>query len=132
VAYTLRLDHLGGVGGQVAAHHVCRAFGTTAVLGSTVFVPCTDGTRAVRISGNGSISVAWHAAVPARGSPVVGGGVVWVVDYAAGTLDALDPATGALRGRVAVGVAPHFASLSLSGRRAFVGTLSGVVAVTGA
>lgn len=131
-AYTMRLDHLGGVGGQVASGYVCRAFGTSAVLGSTVFVPCTDGTRAVWVSPTGSFSVAWHAPVPARGSPVVGGGAVWVVDYSAGVLYALDPATGAVRGKVSVGAGPHFASLSLSGSHAYVGTLSGVVAVAGA
>jgi streptogramin lyase len=63
---------------------------------------------------------------------VVGGGVVWVVDYSAGRLYALDPTTGAVRASADVGAAPHFASLSLSGTRAFVGTLTGVVAVTGA
>lgn len=131
-AYTMRLSQLGGIGGQVSARSVCRAFGTTAVSGSTVYVPCTDGTRAVRIGSDGSISVVWHTPVPARGSPVVGGGVVWVVDYSAGRLYALDPASGAVRASVDVGAAPHFASLSLSGARAFVGTLSGVVAVSGA
>jgi streptogramin lyase len=131
-AYTTRLSHLGGIGGQVSARSVCRAFGTAAVSGSTVYVPCTDGTRAVRVSATGSIDVVWHAPVPARGSPVVGGGVVWVVDYSAGELYALDPQTGAVRAQVSVGAAPHFASLSLSGSRAFVGTLAGVVAVAGA
>lgn len=131
-AYTMRLTHLGGIGGQVSARSVCRAFGTAAVSGSTVYVPCTDGTRAVQVSAAGSISVVWHAPVPARGSPVVGGGVVWVVDYSAGELYALDLQTGTVRARANVGAAPHFASLSLSGSRAFVGTLAGVVAVAGA
>ena len=131
-AYTMLLAHLGGIGGQVFARSVCRGFGTAAVSGSTVYVPCTDGTRAVSIGADGSITVRWHAPVTARGSPVVGGGVVWVVDYSAGRLYALDPATGAVRASVAIGPGPHFASLSLSGTRAFVGTLSGVVAVSGA
>jgi polyvinyl alcohol dehydrogenase (cytochrome) len=131
-AYTMRLEHLGGIGGQVAASSVCRAFGTTAVAGATVYVPCTDGTRAVRVSPTGSMGVVWHAPVAARGSPVVGGGVVWVVDYSAGQTYVLDLATGAVRASIDVGTAPHFASLSLSGSRAFVGTLTGVVAVSGA
>ena len=131
-AYTMRLSQLGGIGGQVSSRSVCRAFGTAAVSGSTVYVPCTDGTRAVRVGSSGSISVLWHTPVPARGSPVVGGGVVWVGDYSAGELYALDPQTGTVRAQVSVGTAPHFASLSLSGSRAFVGTLAGVVAVAGA
>jgi hypothetical protein len=62
---------------------------------------------------------------------VVGGGAVWAVDYDAGTLYALDPGNGSVRARVHIGAAPHFASPTLSGSRAYVGTLDGVVAVGG-
>ena len=68
----------------------------------------------------------------ARGSPVVGGGVVWVVDYTAGVLYTLDPATGAVRQRLGIGTCPHFASPALARGRAYVGTMTGVVAVAGA
>ncbi|MDT4987963.1 MAG: hypothetical protein QOI74_2057 [Micromonosporaceae bacterium] len=130
--YVLRPDTLGGIGGEVAQANVCPAFGGAAVSGNTVYVPCSDGTRSVTVDGAGRITVGWHARVPARGSPVIGGGAVWVVDYDAGVLYALDPATGAVRQQIAVGEAPHFASPTLSRGRAFVGTLTGVVAVAGA
>ena len=34
--YTARLSHLGGIGGQVHGGPLCRAFGVSAVTGSTV------------------------------------------------------------------------------------------------
>jgi hypothetical protein len=131
-AYTLRTGQFGGIGGQVAQTSVCRAFGGPAVSGDTVYVPCADGLRAVRVTATGQMQVLWRGPAAGRGSPVVGGGAVWVVDYDAGTLFALDPATGAARQQIAIGVAPHFASPTLSGARAYVGTLSGVVAIAGA
>jgi len=70
--------------------------------------------------------------VPAEGSPAIGGGAVWVIDYNGGVLYALDPATGAALAQVRVGQAPNFASPTLSGSRAYVGTRAGVTAVSGA
>jgi len=132
VGYALRLANLGGIGGEVAQAYVCPAFGGAAVSANTIFVPCTDGPRAVTVDGAGKISVGWHAPVRAKGSPVVGGGAVWVVDYDAGELYALDPASGNVVQHIAVGEAPHFASPTLARDRAYVGTKSGVVAVAGA
>jgi streptogramin lyase len=86
----------------------------------------------VTVDASGQISVLWHGLSSAAGSPVVGGGAVWVVDYAAGVLYALDPASGAVRQQIQVGTAPHFASPTLALGRAFVGTNSGVVAIDGA
>jgi DNA-binding beta-propeller fold protein YncE len=97
-----------------------------------VYVPCADGLRAVRVTTTGQLQVLWRGPATGRGSPVVGGGAVWVVDYDGGTLFALDPATGAVRQQIAIGTAPHFASPTLSGTRAYVGTVSGVVAIGGA
>jgi outer membrane protein assembly factor BamB len=130
--YVLTEGHLGGVGGQVAQAQVCRSFGGTALAGDRIIVPCPEGPMAVAIAANGTPSVTWHAPVAAAGSPTVGGGAVWVVDYDAGVLYALDPGNGHVRAQVTIGTAPHFASPTLSGSRAYVGTNSGVVAVAGA
>jgi len=129
VGYTLRADHLGGIGGQVDQGQVCRAFGGASVDGSTAYVPCQDGVRAVQVDDSGKIHVLWQAKTDAAGSPVVGGGAVWVVDYDAGDLYALDPATGAVRQRIAIGTAPHFASPTLAKGRVYVGMLTGVTAI---
>jgi polyvinyl alcohol dehydrogenase (cytochrome) len=132
VGYVLRHDDLGGIGGQIAQLAVCRSFGGSAVAGDTIYLPCTDGPRAVSIDADGTPHVLWQAGVRASGSPVVGGGAVWVVDYTGGVLYALDPATGSTKTRITIGTAPHFASPTLSGGRAYVGTMDGVVAVGGA
>jgi polyvinyl alcohol dehydrogenase (cytochrome) len=132
IGYTLRADHFGQIGGQVTQASVCKAFGDSAVVGNVVYVPCRDGMRAVRVGDAGQIEVLWRGPGAARGSPVVGGGAVWVVDYDGGTLYALDQATGAVRQQISIGVAPHFASPTLAGDRVYIGTMSGVAAIAGA
>jgi outer membrane protein assembly factor BamB len=128
--YLLHGDRLGAIGGQVFKANLCRAFGMAAVDGDTAYVPCTDGPRAVTVSGD-RFQVKWKGPAGARGAPVVGGGAVWLVDYDGGLLYALDPQSGAVREQIQVGRCPHFASPSLSRGRAFVGTMNGVVAVAG-
>jgi polyvinyl alcohol dehydrogenase (cytochrome) len=69
----------------------------------------------------------------ANGSPVVGGGAVWVTDVSSGTLYELSQATGQIRHQISIGAGPpHFSSLSLGNGTAFVATLNGVTAVSGA
>jgi outer membrane protein assembly factor BamB len=127
--YVLDADHLGGIGGNIAIADVCRAFGAAAVSGSTVYVPCSDSVRAVSIGSDGKITAGWTASVPANGSPVLGGGALWVIDWNDGTLYGLDPRTGAVRSQVGLGVVPHFATPSLSRGVIFVGTMKGVTAL---
>jgi polyvinyl alcohol dehydrogenase (cytochrome) len=132
-AYLLNRTHLGGVGGQVAQAQVCPAFGAASVDGSTVYEPCEGGGMAAISVSGGQIRVLWRGPSSAWGSPVVGGGAVWVTDWSAGRLYELNPATGAVRYSVSLGTTlPHFASLSMSGSHAFVGTNDGVTAVAGA
>jgi outer membrane protein assembly factor BamB len=131
VGYLLDAARLGGIGGQLTMQPVCEAYGGSAVDGSTVYLPCNDGTRAVDVDPAGGLRVRWKAAVPADGSPVVGGGAVWVTDTARGVLYALDPSTGVPRQQIQVGDLPHFASPTLAGDRAYLGTTTGTVALTG-
>jgi outer membrane protein assembly factor BamB len=127
--YVLRQGHLGGIGGQVDVQDICLSFGGAAVSGSVVYLPCTDGVRAVRVDSAGHLHVLWHAAASINGSPVIGGGRIWVLDPAAGVLHALDPATGASLGQVAVGVANRFATPALAGPDVIVPTLAGLAVV---
>jgi polyvinyl alcohol dehydrogenase (cytochrome) len=129
VGYLLDSNLLGGIGGQLTRAPICQAFGGSAVAGSTVYVPCSDSMRAVDVDSAGGLKVRWTAAVPADGSPVLGGGAVWVTDTDRGILYALDPASGAPRQQIEVGALPHFASPTLVGERAYVGTTGGVVAI---
>jgi polyvinyl alcohol dehydrogenase (cytochrome) len=100
--YVLDAGHLGGVGGQLAGSHVCNgAYGATAVQGEVVFVPCRDGLVAIRVSRTG-ITVLWRGPPTVAGSPIVAGGMVWMMSVA-GDLYELDEATGAQRYRAHVG-----------------------------
>jgi outer membrane protein assembly factor BamB len=132
-AYLLNPARLGGVGGQVAQAQVCQAFGAAAVDGSTVYEPCEGGGMAAISLSGGRVRVLWRGPGSAWGSPVVGGGAVWVADWSAGRLYELNPATGAVRYSLSLGTTlPHFASPSMSGSHAFLGTDAGVTAVAGA
>ncbi len=129
-AYVLRRGALGGIGGQVSNADLCRSFGGTAVAGDVVYVPCTDGVRAVSIDGSGRLRPLWRAAEPISGSPVIGGGRIWTLDPAAGVLHSLDPRNGRSLGRASVGTTSRFATPALYGNKIYVPTLAGLVVVT--
>jgi len=131
-AYLVSAAHLGGVGGQVDQAQVCPAFGTAAVQGSVVYEPCEQGGLAAISTAGNKIRVRWRGPGNAWGSPVIGGGAVWVTDWNAGTLYQLDQATGAIRVSLSLGTPlPHFSSMSMTGSRAYLGTMDGVVSVSG-
>ncbi|MDT4996633.1 MAG: hypothetical protein QOD45_701 [Pseudonocardiales bacterium] len=130
IAYVLRRDHLGGIGGQVSQAPVCVSYGGTAVDGDVVYVPCEDGVRAVRIDAAGAMHPLWRVASDTvTGSPIVGGGRVWALDPPAGVLYSLDPRTGALAGQVSVGATSRFATPAVSGADLLVPTLVGLTVV---
>ncbi|TME65960.1 MAG: hypothetical protein E6I50_10930 [Chloroflexi bacterium] len=111
VAYVLRAGALGGVGGQLASRHVCAgAWGGTAWVGTTVFVPCADGLFALSVSSS-SIDVAWHTQHPVLGSPIVSAGAVWAIEPGSGTLFAFRPSDGFALYSVGLGGSPmHFST----------------------
>jgi outer membrane protein assembly factor BamB len=112
---------------------VCPAYGAAAVDGGTVYEPCEQGGLAALAVSGGAIRMLWRGPARAWGSPVVGGGAVWVTDWSAGTLYELAPATGAIRYALGLGTAlPHFSSMSMAGSHAYLGTIDGVTVVTGA
>ena len=132
-AYLLRAAHLGGVGGQLAQQAVCPAYGAAAVQDTVVYEPCERGGLAAISTAGGRIRVLWRGPASAWGSPVAGGGAIWVTDWSAGTLYQLSPATGTVRRSLSLGTSlPHFASLSMTGSHAFLGTSEGVIEVSGA
>ncbi|MDT4915161.1 MAG: hypothetical protein QOC66_4289 [Pseudonocardiales bacterium] len=128
-AYVLRRTHLGGIGGQVSKVSICKSFGGAAVNGEIVYVPCTDGLRAVRVDSAGQMHVLWHAASSTTGSPVIAGGRVWSLDPEAGDLYTLDPQTGRSMGSTSVGATTRFATPAAYGRDLFVPTLAGMTVV---
>ena len=137
VGYLLDAAHLGGIGGQLAEAPVCKVRGAAAISGSVVYEPCVaGGTAAVEVDvATKTIKVLWRGPAGSTGSPVVGGGVVWVTHFSdtGGILYELNPATGAVEQQIAIAQGlPHFSSLSLGGSRAYVSTLTGVTAFSGA
>jgi outer membrane protein assembly factor BamB len=131
--YLLNLSRLGGVGGQLDRLPLCPAFGAAAVFRSLVVVPCSQGGPAAVAVPPRRLKVLWRGPATANGSPVIGGGAVWVTDWNAGVLYELSIATGQVRHQLRLGAAlPHFESPSLSGRLLLIGTMNGVVAVSGA
>ena len=130
IGYTVRIGALGGIGGQKTAAPLCRAFGVSAVTGSTVYLPCTDGVTRVDVSKTGTFRKGWTAAgIP--GSPVAGPGALYALGGSNGArLYALSGRTGAVLSSVAVGSTNRFATPMLLGNKLYVGTLTGVVAVS--
>lgn len=116
IAYALDGARLGGIGGQQAAlASVCPddVDGGGAVLGNVVYLPCTAGVVALRVSKSPpTIGKAWSSTA-GGGPPIVAGGLVWTLGTD-GALSGLDPATGAVRQQAMVGPSDnHFPTPAL-------------------
>ena len=109
VAYLLHGGALGGIGGQITSRRVCSgAWGGTAVLDTTVFVPCSDGLYALSVGS--TIGVLWRHANAVLASPIVSAGAVWAIEPNSGTLYALSPSDGHQLFSAALGSAMHFST----------------------
>jgi outer membrane protein assembly factor BamB len=126
--YLLNANKLGEVGGELQELDTCNAFGGSATTGSVIFVPCTTGVLQLTIGPGPTITRGWQADGKIHGSPIIGGRTVYSLGE--GTLYALDSQTGKVRTQVDVGDTSRFATPTLSGRFVFVGTMSGISAVT--
>jgi outer membrane protein assembly factor BamB len=110
VGYLLSASHLGGIGGQLAEAPICGgAYGGTAHLGRSIFVPCTDGLYDV-VAGTSNLSVAWHSGRFDAGSPIVTGNLVWTVNLSTSDLVGLDLYSGKVVFTFALGSVDHFIS----------------------
>jgi outer membrane protein assembly factor BamB len=126
--YLLHADHLGGVGGQIQTLSLCDAYGGAAVSGQSLFIPCSDGLRQLKLIPGPQLVIGWQAPQQVTGSPVIGGQTVYSLDPS-GTLYALNAATGQARATFSVGATSRFATPTLSQTSIFIGTLTGVVAL---
>lgn len=125
--YTLHMDALGGVGGQIDAQNVCVSFGGAATVGSTMFLPCIDGLRQVSVDASARIHLGWHASGVITGSPIVGGHTVYSLSN--GMIYALNMDSGRVVTSLNVGQANRFATPTIAGTTIFIGTLEGIIAV---
>lgn len=130
ITYVLDQSDLSHVASQL---ETCPSQGAPLASDNYLVIPCASGgPKAFTYGNDGKLTPLWTAPVTASGSPVGGGGAVWVVDPAGGILYTLDGANGTVRGQVQIGPAPRYASATLSADHAYVGTMDGVVAVAGA
>ena len=132
VGYLLEAGRLGGIGGQRASRGVCSAaFGGSAYAAGLVYVPCTDGLAAVRVTER-TLASAWRGPGFRAGPPIVAGGAVWTVDLDGGVLYALDARTGRVRFRGSIDHPAQFTTPTAADGWIYVGGGNRVLAFTGA
>jgi outer membrane protein assembly factor BamB len=132
--YLLDSNHLGGIGGQKFVGPACTSFGAEAWAPPLLYVECINGNlMALRVNSgpSPSFTTAWTSTVSGAGPPVVGGGAVWTEDWNAGTLSAVDPATGKLLAQASTGTANHFVSPSVTAGLVVVAAHANLKAFTG-
>jgi outer membrane protein assembly factor BamB len=116
IVYLLDGGHLGGIGGQLASLGAACSQdidGGSAVVGSTIYLPCFSGTVAVGVTASPpALRLLWSSG-RGGGPPIVAAGLVWTIGQN-GTLYGLDPSTGAVRQQAPVGApANHFPTPSV-------------------
>jgi outer membrane protein assembly factor BamB len=111
IAYLLNGSNLGGIGGQESSlPSACHddIDGGTAVVGTTVYLPCVSGIVAVQATQSpAALKLLWSSGT-GGGPPIVVAGLVWTIGQN-GILYGLDPSTGKVQQAASVGVpANHF------------------------
>ncbi|HWD96149.1 MAG TPA: PQQ-binding-like beta-propeller repeat protein [Acidimicrobiales bacterium] len=132
--YLLNGAHLGGIGHpERIVTGLCSndIDGGSAIVGSTVFLPCVDGPVAVRASVTpASLRVLWKASV-GGGPPIYAAGLVWTIGQN-GVLYGLNPSNGQVRQQATIGaVANHFPTPSIGDSLLLVSSVDQVVAFRG-
>jgi outer membrane protein assembly factor BamB len=125
--YLLNASKLGGIGGSIDEQSVCRSFGGTATVGSTIFVPCTNGLLQISVDTSGHMHQGWQASGDIVGSPVIAGHTVY--SFSNGVMHALNMNTGQLVASLKVGLANRFVTPTIYGTSIFIGTNTGITAI---
>jgi outer membrane protein assembly factor BamB len=126
IVYLLDGTHLGGIGGQqaiLAGSVASGGIGTVcgndidggaAVVGMTVYLPCTSGIVAVRPAQSPpALRLLWTSG-DGGGPPIVAAGLVWTIGQN-GVLYGLNPGTGQVQQQATVGApANHFPTPSVA------------------
>jgi hypothetical protein len=130
--YLLDGAHLGGIGGQLARlGSACsdNIDGGSAVVGTTVYLPCLSGIIAVQaVKAPAALHLLWSSGT-GGGPPIVAAGLVWTISR--DTLYGLSPATGQVRQQASIGgIANHFPTPSVGDGLLLVPAADQVVAFT--
>jgi outer membrane protein assembly factor BamB len=101
--YLLRDSNLGHIGGQAFSSPttVCRtnsrSYGSGMWVPPRLYLPCTDGIKALEITTTGTIGFRklWDGpSTSYPGSPIMAGNAIWFIDAGNSLLYALDPVSG--------------------------------------
>jgi hypothetical protein len=94
---------------------------------NSVYVPCAaGGIQQVDVVTH---KVGWRSSGRVNGAPILVNGKLWAVAYSSGTLQQIDPGTGALGPSIGLGTTvPHFTSPSAADGLLLVGTDHGIQA----
>jgi polyvinyl alcohol dehydrogenase (cytochrome) len=116
IVYVLNGSDLGGIGGQEASlASGCGddIDGGSAVVGTTVFVPCLTGIIAVGVTESpAALHLLWSSGI-GGGPPIIAAGLVWTIGQN-GVLYGLNPSTGKVTQQVSIGLAAnHFPTPSV-------------------
>jgi outer membrane protein assembly factor BamB len=135
VGYLLSVSRLGGTGASPAfTAPVCGgSFGGAVYTAGTIYVACSDGTRALALNPTApsfSAAATWNVPSTAIGPPIFAGGLVWATDWSHGTLFGLDPHTGQAVVTQATPAMEHFSTPAASDGRLFLATGDTVEAYT--
>lgn len=134
IVYLLNGAKLGSIGGQeTSLASACDQDidGGSAVVGTTVYLPCLSGTVAIGVTASPpALNLLWRAKV-GGGPPIVAAGLVWTIGQN-GVLYGLNPSTGAVQQRSSIGVpANHFPTPSVGDGLLLAPSANHVVAFKG-
>jgi len=132
--YLLR-PGLGGIGGQLTTINGCNAYGGAAHVGDVAIMPCLY-SRQVRALRVGKHSLRWLWSTSAYSSPIVAGSKVLVADLDSNTLKVLSLSNGHVIASIGIGPlsggSGHvFPSETVVGDSIYVGTMTGLSAISG-
>lgn len=97
--YLLNGTNLGKVGGQIDSAKVCGgAYGSTAFVNYTVYVPCNDGLFVldVKPGAHAAFYPSWKISGFFASPPIVAAGAVWFINRSDGILLAANPLNGSV------------------------------------
>jgi outer membrane protein assembly factor BamB len=131
VGYLLDANNLGKIGGQEFSGQVCPAYGGLAFSGSTIYVPCSSGIKALGVSlASHTFAMSWASVSFDAGPPIIAGGLVWSIDLSGGELYALNQSSGNTVFTYKIGSVAHFSTPSAADGYVFVGADDDVEAFT--
>lgn len=115
VAYLLRQNDLGKISQGAAFAQACPAYAAAVAVGEMVYISCWYPNKVLALRVDAavpSLTSGWTQAVELPGGLIFAYGGIWVISSSTshGSLEALDPGTGAVRFRISGGATSHFAT----------------------